>query len=175
MVYLAHTTMHPIKASLLALLLFVLVLSLHLRFVEPGLVSAIGLTTSYPVTASSGTSFLTLFRGILLGDDAIINYSNAIFQNIGPSANYTFSLEVLYNTTGAGNVVQLNKNAAITLIGLGTPGPGDLQVMAGDAVAELLTGEFVQLLLGTDVGQTLSVLPGSEYLVVRHPLTPLVQ
>lgn len=165
------TSMHPIKASLLALLLFVLVLSLHLRFVEPTL-EGLAVTSSSPAFASGGSGFLLLSDAVLPGNNSLINFSNGVYRNVGTPANYTFTLGVLYNSDGNGNTVQLNhyklNGSSVALISLGT-GIGTGLTLSGMATTELASGEYVQLVYGAQVYTLLTILPGSSYSIIRIP------
>lgn len=165
-----------LNATLLALFVFVLlVLGLNSTLSSASL-EGLAVGNGFSQTASGGSTFLQVTYVILPGNNTLINYSNGMYQNVGNSSLFSFTLGILYNCnqtyyygTACGNV-QLVKygGSGVSLISLGALDGSGL-VMSGMATTTLATGEYVQLFFGAATGNSLEVLPGSSYSVIRIP------
>lgn len=162
--------MNSLKLSVIALLAFLLIVSLHIRFGDATL-EGLALGNNVNQLAAGGSSSLLIADTILPGNNSIINYSNGIYGNVGDNASFTFTLGILYNsncTNQSGVVLNHYKNDAtvVSLVYL-VAETGESLVMAGMAESVLETGEYVQLMFGAPTGCSLEVLVGSVYSIVR--------
>ena len=164
-----------LNTTLFALLLFI-VLVVGLAQLSNATLEGLAVGNSFTQAASGGSGSLQVSNAILPGNNSLINYSNGIYGNIGSNATFSFTLGILYNcnqtyyygATPCGNV-QLNKyGAGESLLNM-LAVDGSSQLMSGVAKTNLLTGEYVQLLFGAALGNSLEVLPGSSYSIIRIP------
>jgi hypothetical protein len=162
------------NAILLSFALFLLlVVALSVKFTE-GSLEGLAVGNSFSQTASGGSDFLQVSNAVLPGNNSLINYSNGQYTNVGNSSLFSFTLGILYNCnqtysyggTPCGSVQLVKYGAGQSLLSLGAVDGTD-QLMSGVATTVLETGEYVQLVFGAAVGNSLEVLPGSSYSIIR--------
>lgn len=162
-----------LNATLLALFVFI-VLVVGLSQLSSASLEGLAVGSSSSSVSAGGSAPLVLVDTILLGNNSIINFSNSIYGNVGPNASYSFTLGILYNCNGSDvvcGVVQLNHykgdGSIVNLISLAAQNGTQLTEAGMAAPVLLATGEYVQLIFGAGFGDSLQILPGSSYSIIR--------